>query len=469
MTPPTTQAGTGPAPPMGTGMMPVTVPPSWVPLTLLGASGVGMAGAGGALAAWAGAMVESPTSNLAIATAHLWLLAFLTTGVLGALHQFAPVVSMVPLRSVRLAKVAVAAVIAGVWGLPCGFASGANGIVAASGVVLTLGFAMVAWNVLPCLLATHKGAVITGLRWSVGALVATAGFGVTYAFDRRGGERWFALRSHLVLAHAHLGILGWLGLTYMAVTEKLWPMFLLAHRPNKSGRSWPISLAPVGIAGIVVGLLLSLKVVIIAGAVVVALAIGSHVVVFVQLVRHRRRHLELLHAYIAASAVFALAASGLAAWAGLARMSPHARSHLASAEIAALVGWIGLAVLGHAHKIVPFISWGVLRSRGLSHTAGGSPLLFSHLYSPALARATFAGAVAGYLAAVVGLAVGSVPAVSISGAVLAASALSATANLAIGPWRVSRTGRKGPSLTLRAEHFSDAPRTANAHKGDHND
>ncbi|MEI2700350.1 MAG: hypothetical protein V9E94_19215, partial [Microthrixaceae bacterium] len=57
-------------------------------------------------------------------------------------------------------------------------------------------------------------------------LVATAAFGVTYAFDR--SNFWFELLSHRVLAHAHLGLIGWLGLAYVSVAEKLWPMFLLA-------------------------------------------------------------------------------------------------------------------------------------------------------------------------------------------------------------------------------------------------
>ena len=65
-----------------------------------------------------------------------------------------------------------------------------------------------------------KGTPVLGLRLALGFLVLTAAFGVTYAFDRQ--AFWFGLLPRRVLAHAHLGLLGWLGLAYVAVAEKLW-------------------------------------------------------------------------------------------------------------------------------------------------------------------------------------------------------------------------------------------------------
>ena len=82
-----------------------------------------------------------------------------------------------------------------------------------------------------CIRDSTGGVPLVGLRLSVSYLVVTVGFGVTYAFDRT--EGWFGLLPHRVLSHAHLGLLGWLGLTYVSVAERLWPMFLLAHRPSQ--------------------------------------------------------------------------------------------------------------------------------------------------------------------------------------------------------------------------------------------
>src|ERR1019366_6113161 len=54
---------------------------------------------------------------------------------------------------------------------------------------------------------------------------------VVYVADRSGN--WFDLTGHVVLAHAVIGLFGWLGLAYVSVAEKLWPMFFLAHIPGR--------------------------------------------------------------------------------------------------------------------------------------------------------------------------------------------------------------------------------------------
>jgi hypothetical protein len=58
-----------------------------------------------------------------------------------------------------------------------------------------------------------------------------------------------------VLAHAHIGLLGWLGLTYVAVADNLWPMFLLAHRPRARAGAWAVGLLATAVPFLAVGLL----------------------------------------------------------------------------------------------------------------------------------------------------------------------------------------------------------------------
>ena len=89
-----------------------TVPPASVPLGFLAAAGVGLWAFG--LAVWFAAdrLVESPTHPGAVSAVHVGMLAFLTTAVLGAIHQFAPVVGRRPLRSVLAARLTLVGMVA---------------------------------------------------------------------------------------------------------------------------------------------------------------------------------------------------------------------------------------------------------------------------------------------------------------------------------------------------------------------
>ena len=415
--------------------MPASVPPPDVPLAFLAAGGAGLVGAGVALALVGGHLVAAPTDDQPIAAVHLVMLAFLTTGVLGAFHQFASVVGRRPLRSILAARASVGLVVAGSWALPGAFAAGADPAVAGAGAALTVGFVLAAWNLTGPLWGPGRGPSVTGLRLSLGGLLATAGFGVTYAFDRQAGEHWFALDPHVVLAHAHVGLLAWVGLTYVAVAEKLWPMFLLAHRPGRSPGSLAIWLMPAGVVVLVVGLMGPWRWVAVAGAVVVAGGLGAHVASFVGLVRHRRRPLELLHAFVLTSIGFLVAAAGFAAAAAFAPES--LRTRMVSAEVASLAAWLGLALIGHAHKVVPFIGWGILRTRGVRNNRAGGPLLFTDLWDRRAGRATYLAASAGFASVVAGVAGGWAGPVISGGGALAFTGLLALVNLGLGPLRVA--------------------------------
>jgi hypothetical protein len=74
-----------------------------------------------------------------VSAVHAAMLGFLTTGVLGALHQFEPVVGNRPLRSTRLAAVTLATFLPGVWTLAGGFAHGPSWLVPAGGAAAVAG------------------------------------------------------------------------------------------------------------------------------------------------------------------------------------------------------------------------------------------------------------------------------------------------------------------------------------------
>jgi hypothetical protein len=412
------------------------VPPAAVPLTFLAAAAFGLVGFGVVLAFAAPDLVVDPRSQPALAAVHLGLLAFLSTAVLGALHQFAPVVGARPLRSAALGRATAFVCFAGAVARPPAFAHGPVWLVPAGGATAFVGIALAAWNLSRPLSAPDKGTPILGLRLSVAFLVATAAFGVVYAFDRHTG--WFPLLSNRVLAHAHLGLLGWLGLTYVAVAEKLWPMFLLAHRPRARAGDWAVRLLAAGTVLLVPGLLFAVEPLTIVGAGVAILGLGAHLASLAGVIRHRRRRLELLHAFVLTSSAALVAAVGFGVAAGLGHMSSGLRGRLTAAEVAALFGWIGLAVIGHAHKVVPFISWSALRASGHTHAPDGGPLLFTHLFDHHAARATFAVASAAAVLLVTGVLLASSATVIAAGCAFTAVGVLVLVNLGLGPRRLIR-------------------------------
>ena len=188
---------------------------------------------------WAsGPGAAAPAADPVVAAAHLGVLATLSMGVLGALHQFTPLVTHRPLRSVFLARVTFLAWLGASWLLPLGVAIRQEDLVEAGGGLAAVAVSLLVANLWASLSVRGKGTPVTGLRLAVAGLVVTACYGVVYVADRRGN--WFVLAGHVVLAHAVVGLFGWLGLTYLSLAGTLWPMFFFANVPsrNRLGRRY---------------------------------------------------------------------------------------------------------------------------------------------------------------------------------------------------------------------------------------
>ena len=123
-----------------------SVPPASVPLSFLGAAAVGLVGFGAASMLAADEIVRSPIYPGTLAAVHVGMLAFLTVAVLGALHQFAPVIGQRPLRSVAVARVSCVGMVAAAWLLPTGFAHGPEDLVPIAGLIGAGSVALIGWN-----------------------------------------------------------------------------------------------------------------------------------------------------------------------------------------------------------------------------------------------------------------------------------------------------------------------------------
>lgn len=416
--------------------LPGAVPPPSVPLSFLAAATLGLI-ACGCVWIWAAATAAvDPTADLVVAAAHLGMLATLSMGVLGALHQFAPVVSGRPLRSVRLARVTFVSWFGASWLLPWGIATEHEALVETGGGLAALSIAVLVINLSKPLAATGKGAPVTGLRFAVAGFVVTACFGVLYVADRRGN--WFDLSGHVVLAHAVVGVFAWLGLTYISVAEKLWPMFFLAHQPGRprAGRVavWAV---PIGVALLSPGLLVGLPALGALGAAVLAVGLGAHLTSLMVHVRHRRRPADLHLLFVITSALWLLVGAGLALAATLVQdHDHHGAVALVAAAVAAFGGWLLETLVGHAHKVVPFIGWSALRARGLSHGPTGKPLMFADLYDHMWAAIAYGLVTGGIAALCIGLAASAPVATTLGGGLLAGTGLVVAANLASSPVRL---------------------------------
>lgn len=418
--------------------LPRGVPPPSVPLSFFGAASLGLVACGAALVWVRGAAAADPTGDSVVGAVHLGMLATLSMGVLGALHQFTPVVTQRPLRSVALARVTFLTWLLATWLLPLGIATGHEGVVEAGGGLAGVAIALLVINLSGPLGVRGKGAPVAGLRLALAGFIATACFGLIYVADRRGN--WFDLSGHVVVAHAAIGLFAWLGLTYASVAEKLWPMFFLAHVPGRRRAGWTAVWAiPSGVALGAGGLVAGVGWLAWIGAVILAAGLGAHVVSLAAHVRHRRRPPDLHLAFVLTSAVFLVTGAGLALAAAVVMPADHhAGSALAAAAVGAFGGWLLQALVGHAHKVVPFILWSALRTRGVAAHPSGRPLLFADLYDHRVAGLSYGLLSVGLTALCVGLAASEPLATAVGGGLLAVVGLAVGLNLSVSPARMAR-------------------------------
>lgn len=407
------------------------VPAASVPLSFLAAAAAGLAGCGLVLAWAAGPGAADPTADPVVAAAHLGVLAALSMGVLGALHHLTPVVTHRPLRSACLARLAFLAWLVASWMLPLGVAVGQEDIVEAGGALAAVAVSLVAVNLWPPLSVRGKGTPVAGLRLAVAGLVVTACYGVVYVADRRAG--WFDLAGHVLLAHAVVGLFGWLGLAYLTLAGTLWPMFFLANVPAR-GRLGTMAVWGTG-AGVTLlspGLLFQTAWLGWPGAVLLGAGLSAHLTMLAAHLRRGRRRPGLFAVFVLTSAAWLLAGTGLALAADLV----HARrAALAAAAVTALAGWLLEALAGHALHVVPLIAWPALSSRT---AAGGRPPRpgGAGLHVPGLAALAYVALTAGIAAVAAGFAASRPAPVAAGGWLLVTAAVAAAASLSARPLRL---------------------------------
>jgi hypothetical protein len=426
--------------------VPGAVPPPSVPLSFLAAASLGLVACGVAWIWVRGAAAADPNSDPAIAAVHLGVLAALTMGVLGATHQFTPVITGRPLRSVCVARATFVVWLAASWALPLGVGFENVEVTAASGALALAGLVLLAWNLVVPLSVRGKGALVTALRLALFGAAATTLLGATFVGDRQ--ANWFVLSAHVDVAMGVLGLFAWLGVTYIGVSQKLWPMFMLAHLPGRHrAKTVAVWAAWLGAAVLAGGLAHGASAAEWGGGGVLGVGLGAHLVSLWAHLRHRRRPVDLHLLFVVTAAGWLATAAGLAV-SGALLLSHHDHLGVAlmSAAMVASGGWLLEALVGHAHKVVPFIVWSVLRSLGARTGPSGRPLLFADLYHHGWAGATYGTVTAGIGALCGGLGASWAPAIALGGALLAATGIIAAANFSARSLQLLMALRRNAAL-----------------------
>ncbi len=371
-----------------------------------------------------------------LAVTHLTALGWLTMVAMGAMYQFVPVVLNVPIFSERLGKMNFYVYLAGVAGLICEMGTGRMQTVAWPAALLVLAIGFFLYNMMRTLAQVRcwplAGWFIAAALTSLG-LVVTAGF--VLALNLVLG---FLPLSQLafVEAHAHLAVLGWLGMLVIGVSYKLTPMFALSHPFDewRLGRPVFVVLA-VAVVGLFVSLLFRLgPLPLRASALLAACAVGLYAWDYARMLRvRRRRPIDLTQRHTIAGVCCLVLAGlfGLTLVATPADADFHARLQMAYAVVA-LGGWLGLTTLGQLYKIVPFLVW---THRFAPRMGRERVPLLQEMYPLRLAQVGLALLVAGLAVATASILAGWLPGIQAGFSLCTTGAAIAATNLIRVVWR----------------------------------
>jgi hypothetical protein len=421
-------------------------PPPSVTLPYFAASFLGLIAFGIELWRASSQAVADPTSDPTVAAAHLAMLATLSMGIIGALHQFTPVVTGRKLKSILIARLTFITWLLGSWLLPIGFASGNETFVIVGGVFTGISVVLLTFNLWNPLSVRGKGAPVIGLRLALAGLIATGCFGLVYVGDRSGN--WFTLSGHTVLAHAIIGIFAWLGLAYISVSGRLWPMFFLAHLPKKNNAGLiSVTVTPAGVILLSAGLLLSVHLVAFFGAVLAGAGLAFHLRSQELHLRNRKRKIDLYLIQVVTASFWLGIGTVLAVFSELKIDSNYRLSTgLAAASIACFTGWVLVAYVAHVHKVIPFILWSTYRNHRITKNSTGGQLLFADFYSQIFAVVVFILINMGLIAIVLGFSTRTPQLLALSGLLFAIAGISLLGNFTIKPLQIYRDSKLQPVL-----------------------
>lgn len=229
------------------------------------------------------------------------------------------------------------------------------------GSLAVASFLLFSWNLLRVLRTTPRRShprayMLVGLAF----LLAGITLGLTFVGNFE--HRWFQPSLGRLAAHAHLGLVGWIGLTIMGVSYQLVPMFNIVQRVRPKLPLTALTWTATGttLFAIVMatdppqGIRFALACGLAAGP---ALWLGDQLNL---LFKRSRRRLDfhgqatfVSLAFLAATLVLGL----VAAWGGSLHRSDAPAALPLAYGAAGILGWVGTTLIANSYKIMPFLIW----------------------------------------------------------------------------------------------------------------
>nr|WP_233340915.1 hypothetical protein [Haloprofundus sp. MHR1] len=304
-----------------------------------------------------------PLGLVRLAHVHLLLAGWVCVTIMGAMTQFVPVWSNVPLYSRRLASAQLWLVTAGVLGVAGAFVSSRVSVLPVFGFLMLCGFWTFVYN-LGRTLATVESLDVTERHFALAlgffVLVTAAGLLLALNFATPTLPIAGVTHSQLLAAHATLAVFGAVLTTVLGALYQLGTMFTqteLRGVDHYLRRVEEIGY-PLGVLLLATGRLFgNLGVARAGAALVLAGTLSFGVILGRRLYETRVERTPMLSRYAVVAAAMALwALVTVPTWlrnpvSPAALFGPEGASHLL------LVGVIGFVVMGSLYHIVPFIVW----------------------------------------------------------------------------------------------------------------
>lgn len=385
----------------------------------------------------------------AVAVAHLLLLGFGASVLMGVVYQLAPVALEARLHSERLARVQFWFHLAGIAGMVWMFRKWDIKQAGHFGAIFGVGVVLFVWNLVRTLARVPRWNVVAfGMASAVGWLLVTMVAGLFLATAKC--WPWITpfepyAQMH---AHAHLGGLGVFVLLTVCVSYRLVPMFAVSEMQSHRRAGWSIALLDIAVAGLAVTILcrsawkLAFALVAIAGLALFGIELAAI------LRARKRRTLDWgLRFYLTGASLLA-PVSVLAivlCWPGLPETRVTAQLENAYA-ILVIFGVLMLAMLGMLYKILPFLVWFHRYSGDIGR--GRVPSLLE-MVSPRLQAIGYALHLPGVLIAAAASVLGHTRCATVAASLIAASVLLFVVNAALIASHLLRRPTAEPPVSIR--------------------
>lgn len=288
---------------------------------------------------------------------HLIALGFLPPAVTGAALHVLPTLLRTS-ASVARGWAALPLLCAGP-ALAVGIAYTIDEIVWPAAAAETIGFVIVAWELVALAARAPRGRLLLASRTGVvlSTLHAAAALAFGAALFAREGQAIFGIPHERAIAvHLHLAVLGWLTLLILVVGRTLGPMLALA--PAAARRRLPLeeTVFTTGLWLLLAGLALGVRALEVTGGLIAFAAVAAFAALMARVARqHRLDGLEAPLVHFAGGLFFLGQAAVLGIGMLLGLEATPAR--LTAYVMALLVGWAAGVTLGHLGKLLSLSVW----------------------------------------------------------------------------------------------------------------